>query len=133
MSLVAGHLENGDEMTDQSVSQFFTWGSLGTLAGATSATFVVTNTIQSAIGWSAKWAGLAIAEVICLGAAYLAGQSGADYIIALLNGCLVYLSAAGATAAGTSIVHGPPPTSDARGWQINRTGESRPGFLSPWF
>lgn len=120
-------------MADPGVSQFFTWGSLGTLAGATSATFVVTNTIQSAIGWSAKWAGLVIAEVICVGAAYLAGQSGTDYIIALLNGCLVYLSAAGATAAGTNIVNGPSPTSDVRGFQVDHGANRRPEFLSPWF
>jgi hypothetical protein len=121
-------------MTDPSMSQFFTWGSLATLAGATSATFVVTNTIQSALGWSAKWAGLIVAEVICLGAVFVAGQSGTDYIIALLNGCLVYLSAAGATAAGTTIANGPPPTSNIRGWQVNPgTGRPRPGFLAPWF
>lgn len=121
-------------MSDPAISQFFTWGSLGTLAGATSATFVVTNTLQSALNWSPRWSGLIVAQVTCLGTAVVSGQGWDEYVIAILNGCLVYLSAAGATAAGANLAHGPAPMASTRSWRSpNMTERGRPDFLSPWF
>lgn len=124
-------------MPDSPVAEFFTWGSLGTLAGATSATMVITNTLRSAIGWDAKWVGLAIAEVICLGAAFATGSSGSDFVIAVLNGCLVYLSAAGTTAAGGAVTQGTAVRADARSSNVGaRAGtEDRPrdrSFFASW-
>jgi len=98
---------------------------------------VITNTLRSAIGWEAKWIGLAIAEVICLGTAFATGSTGSDFVIAVLNACLVYLSAAGATAAGATVTQGAAVRADARGTNVGRrdgTAE-RPhdrSFFDPW-
>jgi hypothetical protein len=77
--------------------QFFTLDSLATLAGATGATLVVTNTAKQAFGFAQRWFGLLVAEVVCIGLAIWAHRTGSDYVIAMLNGCLVFLGAAGAS------------------------------------
>jgi hypothetical protein len=103
---------------------FFTWAALGTLAGSSGATFVITNTLKSALDWSPKWLGLAVAQIICIGAAVSLGKSGSDFTIAILNGCLVYLSAVGVASAsgGTTAI--------ARG---DANAVPPRGFFSPWF
>ncbi|MBG0808198.1 hypothetical protein IY145_02110 [Methylosinus sp. H3A] len=106
--------------------QFFTWAALGTLAGASGATFIVTNTLRSAFDWSPKWLGLVVAQGICIGGAVALDKQGSDYVIAVLNGCLVYLSAVGIS----STTGGVSPTAVARGGAI-RPSEKR--FFSSWF
>ncbi len=106
--------------------QFFTWPALGTLAGSAGATFIITNTLRSAFDWSPKWLGLAIAQAICIGGAAVLGKQGSDYVIAILNGCLVYLSAAGVASATGGVT----PAAVARGDAI-RPPSNR--FLSSWF
>lgn len=106
--------------------QFFTWPALGTLAGASGATFVITNTLRSAFDWSPKWLGLAVAQAICVGAAAMLGKQGSDYVIAILNGCLVYLSAVGAASATGSAT----PKAVAMGGANPPAGNR---FLSSWF
>lgn len=106
--------------------EFFTWAALGTLAGASGATFVITNTLRSALNWSPKWLGLLVAQIICVGSAVSLGKTGSDYIIAILNGCLVYLSAVGVAAASSGGTAG----ATARGLAVDGP---RRGFLAPWF
>jgi hypothetical protein len=110
----------------QMPDEFFTWAALGTLAGASGATFVITNTLRSALGWSPKWLGLAVAQVICIGAAAELGKANSDYVIAILNGCLVYLSAVGVASASG----GAAASAVARG-NASRAPQNR--FFSPWF
>jgi hypothetical protein len=119
-------------MAGEFTEQFFTIGSLATLAGATGATLVVTNTAKQAFGFSRAWFGLLIAQVICVGLAIQAKRSGSDYVIAVLNGCLVYLSAAGASdAAGgkqqagdRATPRGPEALPKPQGWRA---------FFGSWF
>lgn len=76
--------------------ELFTLSTLGTLAGATAATAVVGNTLQSVFNIGAKWLSLAIAEIILVAVAFFNGSYEASvYFIAVLNGCLVYCSAVG--------------------------------------
>ena len=77
------------------MEQFFTWVSFASLGGATGATVVVTNTIAQVFGFFRRWIPFLVAQLICLGAAAQQGLVGSDYVLAALNGCLVYLSAAG--------------------------------------
>ena len=77
------------------MEEFFTWGSFASLGGATAATVIVTNTITHVLGFFRRWIPFLIAQLICLGAAAQQGLAGSDYVLAALNGCLVYLSAAG--------------------------------------
>ena len=85
-------------------SDLFTWTSLGTLSGLTGATVVVTNTAARAFDWAPKWLGLLVATVLCVGLAVMNSSAINGYALALLNACLVYLTAAGASSAGAAAI-----------------------------
>jgi len=117
---------------------FFTIQSMLTLSGATGATFVVSNTIQSALNYNPRWLALVIAQVIVLFGVYLTqSNSVVDYFIGVINGCLVYTSAAGAT--GVLSGGNAPAGVVARGAEgIEAAGDpriiqGRRRFLSSWF
>lgn len=112
--------------------QFFDAASLGTFAGAAGATFVVVNTVQRAFGVNPAWFGLLVAECICVGVTWSSNPNGGAYIIAVLNGCLVYLSAAGMTGAASAAVYGPKRRAVARGG-TNLPEQHQRMFLSSWF
>ncbi len=85
-------------------SDLFTWTSLGTLSGLTGATVVVTNTAARAFDWAPKWLGLLVSTVLCVGLAVMNSSAINGYALALLNACLIYLTAAGASSAGAAAV-----------------------------
>jgi hypothetical protein len=108
--------------------EFFTIQSMLTFGGATAATFVITNAIYKATGWSPKWLGLVIAVVLAIAGVYYSHGQGVDYIAGLANGCLIYLAAAGGTA-GAAAAAGTSTRSDTvRGSQ--QEGRS---LFEPWF
>ena len=117
----------------------FTLQSLGTFAGATGATFAVTNGLALAFGWSPKWLGLVVAEVICLAIVALSEGGGSDYFIAFLNGFLVFSAAAGVAGASSQA----QATATARSGNLDymttassaTEGGEKPsnGFLRRWF
>lgn len=112
-------------------SEFFTLQSMLTLSGATGATFVVANGCQRAFNFNPKWLALVIAMIISLAGVYLSDGGGSDYFVGVINGFLIYCTAAGATS-----VVGHPETAKAtpRG-----AGEMAPlqqagrSFLTRWF
>jgi hypothetical protein len=117
---------------------FFTLQSMMTLGGATGATFVVCNGIQRAFDYNPRWLALAIAQLLCLGVVYQSGGVASDYVISVINGFLVYCSAAGATgAAGAVSGSAPVREATARSGNVARETTSpsntKRGFLSPWF
>lgn len=122
-------------------NEFYTLTSLGTLAGATGATVAITNALKTAFDLSPKWLGLLVAELICLGVLFAMGAAHAsDWFIAVLNGCLVFATAAGATSAGNAAMGGSTGTTPGA---AQRDGNVRAGvepvvkekrrFWSPWF
>ncbi|TIL43283.1 hypothetical protein [Mesorhizobium sp.] len=87
--------------------ELFTLTTLGTLAGATGATVIVGNTIQSVANYNAKWLSLLVAEVVVLAVSFFAGTTEISaYFVSILNGCLVY-----ASAVGLNTMTSPPPAS----------------------
>ena len=75
---------------------FFTPESMFTLAGATLLTTVITNSCQHAFNWNPKWLGLVVAVAITLAGVYFTTEAKAvNYFMSILNGFLVYASAAG--------------------------------------
>jgi hypothetical protein len=116
MLLVAQNLPN----------EFFTPESLLTFAGATAATLVVTNTAKSVADWNPRWFGLLVAQVVCLvGAFFAKDATSLTFVIAMLNGCAVYLAAAGSNdAAGNHLNPRSPMRAGTTFWQR---------FWSPWF
>lgn len=114
-------------------NELFTIQSMLTLSGATGATFIICNGLQTAFNFNPRWLGLAVAQVIMLSGVAASGGTGTiAYLIGVINGFLVYSSAAGATSA----FGGAGPATIARG-QVPIPNTSAPlarrGFLSPWF
>lgn len=102
-----------------------------TLAGAAGATFVVCNGLQKAFNFNPRWLALAVAQVIVLSGTSATGATRLiDYLVGVINGFLVYLTAAGGTdmAAGTT---GTQPV--ARGAATPSTVAPKRRFLTPWF
>lgn len=125
-------------------NDFFTLQSLGTFAGATSATVFASNAIQYAFDINPRWLALALAEVICVGLVLVTQiDSGTQvlitpYFVAILNGFLVFCSAAGLTAVGAEArdrlrrpVRGPTKATTRT---FEKVGvRPRREFLTPWF
>jgi hypothetical protein len=109
-------------------STFFTNESFFSLAGATAIVFVVCNTMQKVFNFNPKWFALLLAELVAIFGTWSAARVHvpSDYIIAVLNGCLIYSAAGG----GTAIV-----SSAEAGQQKGMTeGLSRKrGFFTSWF
>lgn len=77
---------------------FFTTASLGTLAGATGAVYIICGTIQQVFNFNPKWLALLVSILISLLAAFVTQPTGGEplkYFIALLNGFLIYATATG--------------------------------------
>lgn len=78
--------------------EFFTWTSLGTLAGASAAVVVVTNTVRKVIGLATPLIPFIVSLLITIGGAYQAGamHGAGAWGIAFLNACLLFCTATGA-------------------------------------
>lgn len=115
-----------------------TLATLGTLAGATAATVVVGNTVQSLFNYSAKWLSFIVAEaILLLVAASTETTELSGYLMAALNGCFVYSSAVG---LNTMTAPAAPPT-EARARSASEAGlpagREQPGasrrFFQRWW
>jgi hypothetical protein len=104
----------------------FTTGSMLTLAGATLITSIITNTCQHAFNWNPKWLGLVVAIIVMLVGALLTPEAKAvNYVMAVINGFLVYASSAGIMQmSGRDL---PQPGHAAAMTRIRRV------FMSKWF
>lgn len=109
-----------------------TLASIGTISGASFATFVISSAIQKAFNYNPKWLALIIALIIALMISYIAMFSGSSEIgggimIGTINGCLVYL-----TAIGVNIVL--PTNNSISDPLLSGDGNARNRqFLSKWF
>jgi hypothetical protein len=102
-------------------NEFYTLTTLGTLAGATGATVTVANTFKSLCDVNPRWLGFATAQAVCLGVLFAAGaQHQSDWFVAVLNGCLVHLAAAGTSATGAAAFGGGGGASGAGGGAVAR-------------
>jgi ABC-type Fe3+-siderophore transport system permease subunit len=98
----------------ESINELFTWASLGTLAGASAAVYIICGTLQRAFDFNPKWLALLVSILVH----YLvliftrSGDKGAaPYVIALFNSCLTYMTAVGAN----TIAKPGKPGTDAAG------------------
>lgn len=125
-------------------SDFFTLGTMVTLSGATGSTFVVCNGIQKAFNFNPRWLALLVAQIIVLGGAYAVGKRELlDYFVGVINGFLVFCSAAGASGVlGTDgpVAKGPVVADlvargvpDALRSDAPLFEKTRRSFLSKWF
>jgi hypothetical protein len=116
-------------MALQSLPQdYYTWQSLGTLAIAAGAVVVASNTLRMLLKIDSPWVPFLVSLGLTLFGAYSAGQlaSAPDWVIAVLNSCLLFCTA---TGANHGLVAAKP----------RLEGEQRPygrrsvNWLSPWF
>ena len=76
-------------------NSFLTAESLATFGGTTLATLAVSNTYRSIFNKDPKIIAVILSIAICLFLAYNSGADATGYVIAFVNGCLVYCSAFG--------------------------------------
>jgi len=113
------------QITNPNPQDFFTMGSFATLAGATGIVYIVCGAIQQAFNFSPKWLALVVSMIISCIAAYIGiitlqsldpkelskaqelmlKKKGFIYLLALLNGCLIYMTATGAN----QLINNNPP------------------------
>lgn len=104
------------QIANSNPQDFFTMGSFATLAGATGIVYIVCGAIQQAFNFSPKWLALVVSMIISCIAAYVGiitlqsmnpedlskaqqlmlNKKAFIYLLALLNGCLIYMTATGA-------------------------------------
>lgn len=86
------------------MDDFFTLASFGTLVGCVSATVVIMNVMRHVFNWGPRWMGFLVALAIAIVALVVTSGMGPSqteqmgvvrYLIALVNGCLIYTSAFG--------------------------------------
>jgi hypothetical protein len=94
-------------------NEMFTNESFFSLAGASAIVFVVCNALQRALNFNPKWLGLALSEAVAILGVWTAQRATvpSDYFIAVLNGCLIFCTAAG----GTSVVASAQEAAQPRG------------------
>ena len=76
-------------------TEFLTWASIETLPGVSLLTYFVTLILRGIFSWPAKWLGLVVAIVICELFTLYHGLGARDYVLALVNGFLAFLTAGG--------------------------------------
>lgn len=115
---------------NEAAQEFFTWTALGTLAGATTAVVVVTNTLRRVIGWRTPVVPFAVSLAVTIGLAGRAGTlSGIEgWTIAFLNGCLVFCTATGAQETAVEVATPGP----AGGTRAQAASIEKPPWLSSW-
>lgn len=113
--------------TQNVVQDFITLKALATYGGATTAVFILNNTVYRLGGPRSVWVPFIVAQLVAFIGAGSAGaitSLGAAFIV-LLNGCLLFCSALGANEAMSSTDR--PP-----GQVKLHAGEKRK-WLSSWF
>jgi hypothetical protein len=111
---------------------FFTVASLASFGGVVLITTVVCNALQYAFNFNPRWLALVVAVGLCL-ATFAAAEThpALGWLIAVANGCLVYLTSIGVTTVGSSMTNPKPPAGGASTVPIPRGGKRT--FWSPWF
>ena len=111
----------------EATAEFFTWTSLGTLAGASAAVIVVTNTLRKAANLTWPILPLLVALIVVYGMAAYGGQLNilSGWGLAFLNSCLLYCSATGANETLVEVSKGKIPGAEQHGLKPV-------GLLSSW-
>ena len=112
-------------------TDFITPASFMSMIGLSGITYVVSNTAQQAFNFNPRWFALVVAIVATeVGVSLTKTNDPILYIIGALNGCLVFLTAAGASAAAGRRTNQANPQnlgSSERGAIKSRR------FRDPWF
>lgn len=108
------------EATGLNPQDFFTKGSFATLLGCTGIVYIVSGVVQSVFNFKPKWFALLLSIVVSFIAASINAEGAKEpalirYLISILNGFLIYSSAAGSNQllnqnqANAAVPPGPGP------------------------
>lgn len=115
---------------------FFTFGTFTTLTGATGIVYITCGVIQKVFNFSPKWLALVISIIVSFCAMLLTPESperqggiseGMKYLVALLNGFLIYSSATGSNQLISSNTDKPTPPAPQSLQNVRRK------FTTNWF
>lgn len=114
-------------MDPQSLQEYYTWKSLGTLAIAAGAVIVASNTFRTLLKIDSPWVPFVVSVGLTVIGAYSAAKlkSAPDWIITFLNSCLLFCTA---TGANQGLVAARPR---AEG-ELRPYGRRPVKWLSPW-
>lgn len=126
--------------SDSPGRDFFTVGTFASLAGATAAVVIISNTVSVVFGEPPMWMPLSLAMLCSLGAYVYSAPSRPAlpvprrllrYSLIVLNGCLIYTSAFGAqTIVESTEVASTPDNGDAEATPVLTTTTWR--SVWPW-
>lgn len=129
-------------------TEFFTPQSMLTLTGATGIVFVIVNGVKTAFDFNPKWFGLLISQIISLVGVALSGGHGLSYFVGVINGFLIFSTAAGVSSVGgprdnTTVTRGEPGSGSPASGAVLEAQDLREGrrpgkkrrakFWASWF
>jgi hypothetical protein len=112
-------------------NDFFTLKTLATFGGLTFAVTVITNTFRSLSKREPKFVAFLISLVLCAVIAWTTFKHPLDYLIAMLNGCLVYCTSMGLNSQ-VSISTATPSKEPTRGEEKGKALKHVNHFFRPW-
>lgn len=116
-------------MNDLGTAEFISKDAILTFGGASLAVTVITNAARMLLKTTSPWVGFLVSVAIVYGGAYATNQltTPVSWILALVNTCLLFCTAAGITDFARGAVT-PRDTPD-----VAPHARRRVRFLDPWF
>jgi len=116
-------------MAAEPPKDFFTANSIGTFAGASAAVWVLSNVFRVLFKRDSLIFGFVVSLLIAYLGMYAAGTLTGllGYSLAFLNGCLLFLTAAGIQGFATEAARGRNDDT------LNLQRRTKVKFLTPWF
>ena len=122
-------------------NDFYTTGTLFSLTGAATAVWIITSVIGYVMDVKdstriKKWLGLALSLILALlGATQVQDRTSMTWVVALVNGFLIYLTAVGANAVVSHSVNPDPVRKYAAPSEAVNVAGGRPrgDFIEPWW
>ncbi len=112
--------------------EFFTLQSMLTLGGASTATWLICNVLQHVTNFNPRWLALLLAEVFATYGTYINAHVPSDFVVALVNGFLIYSSAVGITQI-TGVSNAPASGMGAPQNPNAAPAKTRRSFRSTWW
>lgn len=111
-------------------ADLFDQSTILTLTGASGAVYVVTSAIQHATNYNPRWLALLLSIALGIaGALTLQSPTLVDYLVGLINGCLIYCTTVGVN----SVTAKPERVIVAKGKAKKSFDQQPRNFRSRWF
>lgn len=112
-------------------TEFFSRTTILTLAGASGAVYVMTSTMQHAMNFNPRWLALLLSIALGIGGALtLQVPMLVDYVVGLVNGCLIYCTTVGISSISAKPIPGALVSKGSEGRTLAAQHRT---FRSRWF